>query len=59
MAAKELHHLLRALDDRNISLGRDDVEWAFESAGTNGDVQKWVQDYLSPDCLLSKEEFKL
>ena len=59
MAEEELHQLLRALDDRNINLGRDDVEWAFESASTKEDVRKWVQDYLSPDCLLSKEEFKL
>lgn len=59
MASKELHQLLRVLQDRNIDLGRDDVEWAFESASTEEDVRKWVQDCLSPDCLLSKEEFKL
>ena len=59
MAAKELRQLLRALEDRNIDLSRDDVEWAFDSASTREDVRKWVQEYLSPDCLLSKEEYKL
>ncbi|RMY77665.1 hypothetical protein D0863_01156 [Hortaea werneckii] len=58
MASKELHQLLRVLEDRNVDLGRDDVEWAFESASTKEDGRKWVQDYLSPECLLSKEEFK-
>ena len=59
MASKELYHLLRILDERDIALGRDDVAWAFDSLVTRDEVRSWVQEYLTPACLLSKDELRL
>ena len=59
MAAKELSHLLRVLEERDIDLSCDDVAWAFDSARTGDDIKAWVNEYLNPHCLLTKEELRL
>lgn len=51
--------LLNVLQARNIRLGEDDVQWAFESSKTKTDVTKWVQEYLTASTLLSKDEAQL
>ena len=56
MASKELYHLLRVLDDRDLGLGRDDVAWAFDSPETKHKTEDWVHDYLQTPTLLTKEE---
>lgn len=56
MASKEMYHLLRVLDERDLGLGRDDVAWAFDSAETKRQIETWVQDYLQLPTLLTKEE---
>lgn len=56
MASKELYHLLRVLDDRDLGLGRDDVAWAFDSPETRSKTESWVHDYLQAPTLLAKEE---
>lgn len=56
MPSDELYTLLHALEERNISLGSDDVAWAFESARTKDDAEAWVREYLKPACLLTSEE---
>jgi len=56
MASIELELLLRALEERNVELGPDDVAWAFESAATKGDVKTWVREYLHEPSLLTVEE---
>lgn len=55
----ELARLLRVLDDRNVGLGRDDVAWAFESVNVKDAIASWVQEYLSPATLLTREEAAL
>ncbi|KAH0566143.1 hypothetical protein GP486_000473 [Trichoglossum hirsutum] len=54
-----LDQLLAVLQERDIPLARDDVEWAFQSPQTNTEVHSWVQHYFGPDTLLSKEELEL
>lgn len=54
-----LQHLLAVLRERDIPFGRDDVRWAFESPDTKETVEKWVEEYLGSDTLLSKEELEL
>jgi len=54
-----LNHLLAVLRERDIPLTRDDVKWAFQSPQTSAEVNSWVQKFLGPDTLLSKEEVEL
>ncbi|KAI9780043.1 MAG: hypothetical protein M1839_007025 [Geoglossum umbratile] len=54
-----LNHMLAVLRERDIPLTRDDVKWAFQSPQTNTEVNSWVQQYLGPETLLSKEEVEL
>ncbi|KAF1982766.1 hypothetical protein K402DRAFT_339824 [Aulographum hederae CBS 113979] len=51
-----LAKLLQVLKDHELDLGPDDVQWAFESAKTKEEAAAWVQQYLQPETLLSKEE---
>ncbi len=55
-ALSELGHLLRVLDERDIPLGQDDVAWAFDHQETNSEIASWVQEYIYPPTLLTKEE---
>ncbi|KAK1810471.1 hypothetical protein LTR12_015161 [Friedmanniomyces endolithicus] len=55
-ALSELGHLLRVLDERDIPLGQDDVAWAFDHHETKPEIASWVQEYLYPPTLLTKEE---
>ncbi len=55
----ELSRLLRVLDDSDLGLGHDDVAWAFESVNTKDSIASWVQEYLSPATLLTREEAAL
>ena len=55
----ELQQLLRSLDERDIALGHDDVAWAFEHEESEPVIRTWVQEFLSPGTLLSKEELHL
>ncbi|KAI9723423.1 MAG: hypothetical protein M1812_001307 [Candelaria pacifica] len=54
-----LDRLLTALREHEIPLGRDDVEWAFNSQKTNKGVVEWVDQFLGQETLLSKEEAEL
>lgn len=55
----ELKTLLRVLEERDISLGADDVAWAFESSKTRDSASSWVQEFLQPSILLTKDELAL
>ncbi|KAI9771986.1 MAG: hypothetical protein M1835_006325 [Candelina submexicana] len=57
--AAPLDRLLAALREHEIPLGRDDVEWAFQSQKTKKEVAEWVTQFLGPETLLSKEEAEL
>ncbi|EME79661.1 uncharacterized protein MYCFIDRAFT_81145 [Pseudocercospora fijiensis CIRAD86] len=56
MASAEMRDLIHALNERNIDLGEDDVAWAFEGPKTRNKAVQWVQEYLQPATLLTKEE---
>jgi len=58
-ASHSLQVLLDVLAQRNIDLGKDDVAWAFESSQTQDAIVTYVDEYLSPTTLLSKEELQL
>jgi hypothetical protein len=53
---KRLVHVLR---ERQISISRDDVEWAFQSPATKDQVCRWVDEELQHTTLLTYEEEKL
>lgn len=57
MSTAILPQLLAALDERGISLNRDDVAW--ESPQTKERMAEWAETYLSPDTLLTREELIL
>ncbi len=54
-----LDRLLAALREQDIPLWRDDVEWAFKSQKTSKEVVEWVNQYIGPETVLSKEEAEL
>ncbi|KAK5686480.1 hypothetical protein LTS10_002599 [Elasticomyces elasticus] len=56
MAPNEHRHLIRVLDERNIPLDPDDIAKAFANDETRPAITSWVQEYLSPATLLTKEE---
>ena len=57
MKHEKLDHLLQVLADRDIDLGRDDVQWTFESSRTEPHISAWVDEFLHPPTLLTQEEF--
>lgn len=59
MASAELDQLLGVLKERSIDLNKDDVGWIFDSQKTKGDAKAWVNEYLSPHSLLTREEHEL
>jgi hypothetical protein len=52
-------YLLSVLNEHDISLGSDDVSWAFASAKTREEIINWVKEYLQEHTLLSKDEATL
>ena len=59
MSSSELEDLLSALKERYVNLDRDDVGWAFDSSKTRDDMSAWVQQFVSPATLLTREELTL
>ena len=59
MSSPELEDLLSALKERYIDLNRDDISWAFDSSKTRDNISAWVQEYVSPATLLTREELAL
>ena len=54
-----MERLVEVLNARDIPLGHDDVQWAFESAKTKDDAMKWVTEYLDEPTLLTRDELEL
>jgi hypothetical protein len=53
-----LSNILSILEERDIALGRDDVAWAFERPETKESLTAWVNEYLTPETLLTKDELQ-
>jgi hypothetical protein len=56
--ASLLSNILSILEERDIALGRDDVAWAFERPETKESLTAWVNEYLTPETLLTKDELQ-
>jgi U3 small nucleolar ribonucleoprotein component len=51
--------LIDILRSRGISLGLDDIQWAFDSETTKRETVAWIEEYLNDSTLLSRDEFDL
>ena len=51
--------LLDALSDRKINLRKEDIAWVFHSAQTRESIIRYIDEYLTPDTLLSHEEVQM
>lgn len=58
MAQTEQQTLIRVLKDRQITLD-DGVSKAFNDNATNHELTSWVQEYLQPETLLTRDELNL
>lgn len=60
MAEEEAaHHLLNVLEERDLNVDLDKVLAVFEDSDTKRDAAAWVNEYLNPETLLTKEELDL
>ena len=51
--------VLRALDAHGVALKEEDIQWAFDAKTTQKSAVDWVEEFLGPETLLSKEELEL
>lgn len=59
MADDSLNTLLEILRDRDVPYNRDAIKSAFDSPESQTAILTWMQEYLSPATLLTKEEATL
>jgi hypothetical protein len=59
MSQDRQSHLKHVLDVRSLSLDPEDLANAFESSDTKDQLCRWIDEYLSPETLLTKEELIL
>ena len=52
-------HLFATLEEHAISVPKDDVLPIFASPKTKENAIAWIDEYLNPSTLLSKEELDL
>jgi hypothetical protein len=50
---------LKALRDRDIPYDRDAIKSAFANQDSTIAIQEWIEEYLSPETLLTKDEATL
>lgn len=59
MVDNPLNTLLEILRDRDVPYNHDAIKAAFDSPGSQTAIQAWMEEYLSPATLLTKEEVTL
>ena len=59
MSSPELQQLLRVLDERDLNLHNDNVAKTLRSKEASDGMRQWVNKYLDPTTLLTKEELTL
>lgn len=59
MAEILLKQITKVLHDREISYDPDALKVAIANQSNITILQEWVDEYLSPDTLLSKDEHRL
>jgi hypothetical protein len=59
MAEDSYQTLLSILRDRDIPYDRDAIKAAFNDQGSQTAIQAWIEEYLTPETLLTREEAAL
>lgn len=54
-----LEDLLKALRARQVPITRDDVQWAFSAKNSRQQAVDFVDQYLTAETLLSRNELDL
>ncbi|TQS34091.1 hypothetical protein Golomagni_05540 [Golovinomyces magnicellulatus] len=58
MAEATLKNVTRILREREISFDHDLLKTALKDAKSRSKIQEWVDEYLSPETLLTKDELR-
>lgn len=56
MADEPFNTLLSVLRDRDIQYDRNALEAAYNDPESQTAIQEWIQEYLTPETLLTKDE---
>lgn len=59
MAEDALQVLVKALRDHDLPCDREAIKSAFADPESKAAIQAWVEEYLSPETLLTKDEANL
>ena len=59
MGRNSLNHLLDVLCDHDVPFDRDAIKAAFDDPDSQTAIQAWVEEYLGPETLLTKDEASL
>lgn len=59
MAEDPLQVFVKALRDHDLPYDREAIKSAFADPETQDAVRDWVDEYLSPETLLTKDEANL
>jgi len=51
--------LVEILNNHDLPYDRDAIQAAFDDADSQAAIQAWMQKYLTPDTLLTKDEATL
>jgi hypothetical protein len=59
MAEDSYQTLLSILRDREIPFDRDAIKAAFNDPESQAAIQAWMEEYLTPETLLTRDEVAL
>jgi hypothetical protein len=59
MTDNSLNFLLEILRDRDVPYNRDAIKSIFDDPESKAVIQAWMQEYLSPETLLTRDEAAL
>jgi hypothetical protein len=59
MADSSFEYLAEILRDHDVPFDRDALKSAFDDPESQTAIHAWMQEYISPDTLLSKDEAAL
>lgn len=59
MAEDSYQTFLTILRDRDIPYDRDAIKAAFNEPESQTAIQEWMQEYLTPETLLTRDEAAL
>ena len=59
MSYPSLNSLLEVLREHNVPSSRDEIKSAYEDSENQTAIQAWMEEYLGPETLLTREEAAL